>query len=483
MSFLILVDNTFNNKFNAEFEDIFINKINLLKEKLNCDIKNIDHNDDIKDLSIEQYLNNIYIATENYENIIYVPSTMIMINVEDTIKLSIQHRDNISYFSYGENYPNGMIPFIIRRDAFEKLFNIIKNKNIETIDEDTIKNIVFIDPNFFEIEIIISQYDLRYYRLNFFANSKRNNILIKNFIEYDNYDNIAKQIKENPKLRRTIPSYIELDITNRQNVINKSLSFILEEENSKKEKYINLQDFKEIYNKIINFSEDFHISIGAHYEPLLNDDIFDILSFATENSNVKVYLETNALLLSEDKVKKLLSIQDKRNNLYTIIHLDAVDENIFKSIYKDNDNLKTILSNIDYYLIREPKNTYIQITKQTDNFEHLKDFYKYFEKYQNINIIMQKYYTYRNIVENKKIGDMTPLINVGCWHLARDLFIDSYGDVYICRFDIKKEKRIASIYNENIESIWYNLEKYYIQNVSKEIEFCNNCDEWYLYNF
>ena len=179
MSFLILIDNTFNNKFNAKFRDIFINKINLLKEKLNCDIKSIDHNDDIKDLSIEQYLNNIYIATENYENIIYVPSTMIMINVEDTIKLSIQHRDNISYFSYGENYPNGMIPFIIRRDAFEKLFNIIKNKNIETIDEDTIKNIVFIDPNFFEIEIIISKYDLRYYRLNFFANSKRNNILIK----------------------------------------------------------------------------------------------------------------------------------------------------------------------------------------------------------------------------------------------------------------------------------------------------------------
>ena len=186
-------------------------------------------------------------------------------------------------------------------------------------------------------------------------------------------------------------------------------------------------------------------------------------------------------MLDEEKAKKLLMLQEKNNNLHVIIHLDTVEQNVFNTIYKE-DHLKTILSNIDYYFIREPKNTYLQITKQKDNFDYLASYYKYFDKYK-IEIIMQKYYTYRGIVENKKIGDMTPLINVGCWHLARDLFIDAYGDIYICRFDINKEKLITSIYKETLENIWTKLENYYKENTLKSLEFCKNCDEWYLFNF
>ena len=65
-------------------------------------------------------------------------------------------------------------------------------------------------------------------------------------------------------------------------------------------------------------------------------------------------------MFDEEKAKKLLMLQEKNNNLHVIIHLDTVEQNIFNAIYKE-DHLKTILSNIDYYFIREPKNTYLQI--------------------------------------------------------------------------------------------------------------------------
>ena len=42
----------------------------------------------------------------------------------------------------------------------------------------------------------------------------------------------------------------------------------------------------------------------------------------------------------------------------SIIHLDAVDENVYNNIY-DSGDMKTIISNIDYYLLREPKNNLI----------------------------------------------------------------------------------------------------------------------------
>ena len=478
MKFIIIIDESFENEYSKIFLEDFYKKIELLKEKLNCDVKNINYTPK----EAEDYLNNIYKETENYDNIIYIPNNMPMFNIDETVKLTKIHEENISYFTYGENYPEGIIPFIIRRNAFEKLFNCIKTKNIN-ITENTIKDIVFIDPNFFEIEILVSEYDMRYYRVSLFANSKRNALIISKLIKYRDYDEITKAIKEEASLRRTLPSYIEIDINNRQNLSNKNLlsSNIIANEINKEEKNLSVEEFKIIYDKLVAFCDDFHLSIGSYYEPLLNKDVFNILEYALLNKNVNVYLETNAVLLDEENAKKLLLLQEKNNNLHVIIHLDAVEQNVFNTIYKE-DHLKTILSNIDYYFIREPKNTYLQITKQKDNFDYLASYYKYFDKYK-IEIIMQKYYTYRGIVENKKIGDMTPLINVGCWHLARDLFIDAYGDIYICRFDINKEKCIASIYKETLENIWKELENYYIENALKKLDFCKNCDEWYLFNF
>lgn len=478
MSFVILVDKTFSNDYSIEFDNIFYDKILLLSNNLDCDIKYIENND-LK--NIENYLNNIYKISDNYDNIIYIPSNMPLFNVDETIKLTNIHNDNISYFSYGENYPLGIVPFIIRRTAFEKLFNIIKTKNIIP-SENAINNIIFIDPNFFEIEILVSEYDMRYYRLSFFANSKRNAMLIKKLADYRSYEKIVHFIKDNPSIIRTLPSFIELDINNRQNVINNYLfkNDVFRNELSKEEKNISLENFKIIYDKIHNFCNDFHMSIGSYYEPLLNNYVFDILDYATKDININIYLETNALLLDTEKAKKLLSLQAERKNLYVIIHLDAADENIYNKIYKNGD-FKTIISNIDYYLLREPKNTYLQITKQKDNFDYLASYYKYFDKYK-IDIIMQKYYTYRGIIEDNRIGDMAPLINVGCWHLARDLFIDVYGDIYICRFDINKEKKISSIYDD-LDNTWKLLEKYFVENVNQKLDFCKNCDEWYLYNF
>lgn len=480
MNFLILIDNSFSNEYSKEFENQFLNKADILKNNLNCDIKFIEYDINLK--TIEDYLNRIYKESENYENIIYIPCNMPLFSVEETIKLTKIHEENIAYFSYGENYPVGIVPFIIRRNSFEKLFNMIKNKDIK-ISENAIRDIVFIDPNFFEIEILVSEYDMRYYRLYLFADSKRNSILISKLIDYKRCEDIAKAVKENPIIRRTLPAYIEIDINNRQNVINKNLFSCesLRKELSKEEKNTTFGDFKNIFDKLCDFCGDFHLSIGSFYEPLINKDIFEILDYASKNKNVNIYLETNALLLDNDKAKKLIDLQNERNNLFAIIRLDAVDENIYNKIYENGD-IKTILSNIDYYLIREPKNAYLQITKQKSNFDYLASYYKYFEKYK-AEIIMQKYYTYRGIIEDNRVGDMSPLIKTGCWHLARDLFIDSYGDIYICRFDINKEKKISSIYEDDLENIWKLFEDYYANNVFDKLDFCKNCDEWYLYNF
>lgn len=474
MNFLILFDNSFLNDYSKDFFDVAKNKANTLKDTLKCDMKIMEEND-LSSISIEAYLKKIYDISDGYENIIYIPCNMPLIDVQETIELSNIHKDNISYYSYGENYPKGVVPFIIRRASFERLFSLIKDRDIKP-SIDAISKMVFIDPNFFEIEMLISKYDMRYYRLSLFAEDKRSAALVSRLLECEDYDDMVKRIKETPEIRRTFPAYVELDISGVQNV--RYIENVYYKENDKN---MTLKEFENIYVKLSDFCGDFHISIGSFCEPLLNGDVFDMLRYATDRKNVNVYLETNATLLDEKKAKILLSLQKERDNLYVIIRLDTIDDNIYKTIYLNGD-LKTTLSNIDYYLIREPKNTYLQIVKQKSNFDNIASYYKYFEKY-GVDIIMQKYSTYRGLFTDNRVGDMSPLVNVGCWHLARDLFIDVCGNIYVCKYDIKKEILLGNIFIDSLENIWKKGEAYYIDNVFKKLDFCNKCDEWYLYNF
>ncbi len=474
MDFLILVDNTFQNSYKDTFLDIINNKIKVLSDKLELKVIVID-SEDYTDA--HSYLNYLYTVSEGFDNILYITTDSPMLDVRETVKLVNLHKNNMAYYTYGENYPKGIVPVAIRVASFERLIPLAKDKKDISFNRDIIHNLIFVDPNFFEIEILISEYDMRYFRLEFISNSKRNNILINNFIELKNYESVVKSIKENPTLRRTLPSYIEIDITNIQNALYKVRAV----ENATTLEFMDLSTFKKIYKNIIDFSDDFHLSIGGFYEPLLNENIFEILEFALEYKKSNIYLETNGLCLNEDTAKKLLDIQKRFSNFFVLIHLDAVDSVSYNNIYQD-DNLSVILSNIDYYLLRGTKNTYMQIVKQKYNFDTLKDYYAYFDKYK-VPIIMQKYSSFRDTIENNKVGDMKPLVSVGCHHLARDLYIDMFGVVPICKYDNKKEIILGNILENELSSIWDKGSDYYKDNTFSKLEFCKKCDDWYLYNF
>jgi len=474
MDFLILVDNTFQNSYRDAFLDIANKKIKELSEKLELEVIVIDS---LEHSDAYTHINYLYNMSEGFDNILYITSDTPLLDVDETIKLVSLHKDNMAYYTYGENYPKGIVPVAIRRSSFERLIPLAKDKKEINFNRDIIHNLIFADPNFFEIEILISDCDMRYYRLEFIANSKRNNILINNFIEFGDYDSVVNSIKESPHLRRTLPAYIELDITNTQNALYK----ISPIENSDRFEFMSLDTFKEIYKNIIDFSDDFHLSIGSFYEPLLNKNIFEILEYALEYKKANIYLETNGLCLNEETAKKILSIQKRFNNFFVLIRLDAVDSISYNNIYQ-MDNLSAILSNIDYYLLRGTKNTYMQIVKQKHNFDTLKDYYAYFDKYK-VPIIMQKYSSFKNTIENNKVGDMAPLVNVCCWHLARDLYIDMFGVVPICKYDNKKEIILGNVLESGVPYIWDKGLSYYKENTLGILEFCNNCDDWYLYNF
>ncbi len=471
---IILIDNTFESKYSLEYKNIFDAKVKSLTAKLNLDSKNIQF--DNNNISSLEYIEYIYKETENYENIIFIHSDMPLIDIEETEKLYNLHINNFAFYSYGENYPKGIVPSILRVGSFERIIPILKNKNI-TLSNSIIHESIFLEPNFFEIEILVSEYDLRYYRLDLTSINKSNNILISKLKDFNSYKEVSEAIISNNVSRVTLPAYIEIEICSTNNNKKRCIEAFYNKENI----YVSKDDFSKIYDDISNFTDSCHLSIGKINEPLLNNDIFEILAKALSNKNITVYLETNAILLTKEYAQNIISLQHDHKNFNVIIHLDAIDKETYNKIYT-NDHLDTILANLDYYLLRSSNQTYIQIIKQKDNFDRLKDFYAYFDKYK-VKIVMQKYPTYRGIIENNKIGDLSPIVRLGCWHISRDMYIDEKYDSYICSYDIEKKMLLGNVAEKGLETVWNEAGKYYQQDTSKPMAFCENCDEWYLYNF
>lgn len=472
---IIIIDNTFENNYSLEHKSVFEEKAKNLSKTLELDIKNVLLS---SAESFEQYLEALYQEVKDYSNIILLYSNMPMLDIEETVSLYKMHTDNFAFYTYGENYPKGIVPTALRVGAFERIISIIKGKNI-LCSTNAIHEAIFTDPNFFEIEILVSSYDLRYFRLDFTSINKSNNILISRFKDLPSYKDVANAIVENKISTRALPSYIQLEVSGTTNNPKRCLSNV---QNST-DGFMSVSDFSKIYDDAAGFVEKYHLSIGLHNEPLSNENIFEILSYALSNKNVTVYLETNGVLLTKDNAKAISDLQHANANLNVIVHLDAIEPSVYNKIYT-SDHLNTILENLDYYLLRANDNTYIQIIKQKDNFDSLKNFYAYFEKYK-VKIIMQKYPTYRGIIDNAKVGDLSPITRHACWHIKRDMYIDEKGDSYICSYDIQKSVLLGNVLesSSSIENIWNALDKYYQKDISSSIDFCSGCDEWYLYNF
>lgn len=469
---VVILDGTFENDY-ASYKSVVKDKAQNISSLIDASFIFIEEG--LEKCGAKEYIIDLYNKTEGFEDIVYISTDMPLVDALETKKMFDMHKGSFAMYTYGENYPLGIVPFIIKRGALERLIKLSEDRQIP-ITKNVIHDAVFLEPNFFEIEILISKHDMRYYRLTLLSDSKANNILVSSLLKYGSYDEIAIALKENVMIRRTLPVYVEIEITGKNNVVKNIFP-----NESGEDKSMTTGDFEKIYNNLTDYAAEIHLSIGGRNEPFLNENIFGILEKALSSKKTKIYLETNALLLTKDNAAKLINFQNENDNLYVIIHLDAVKQSVYDKIYKTGD-LQTILSNIEYYFLRMPKNTYLQIIKQKDNFNYLSDYYKYFEKY-NATIIMQKYATYRGKVLDNKVGDLTPVVKLCCWHLLRDMYIDVDGNVPLCAYDIDKEIKLGNVLSEGVEGVWKKGGSFYKDNAEGSLEFCKNCDEWYLYNF
>ena len=390
-----------------------------------------------------------------------------------------KHKRYLSQYSFSENLPPGIVPTLISR---EFISTIPDNLNTRFHDF-LIKNI-----NNYDTEIYYESPDLRNYRLDFTLNSKRSIDITLDLLKINNdldYKSILPELKKNPSLFRSGPSYIEVEL---YRGCDYSCTFCPRNSLSKDRdgEYITKIYLKNVYNQLNLISNKYTICFGGMGEPLHHPEFTDILNVSILDDNISEIIIETALYTNLDNLVQFLENlnQEDRKKLTFIINISTIKEESYKSLYPNSKQTLNELLNKIYTLkkILGKNSIYVQILKIQEIETQIEDYFNFFEN-QDIQIILQKYNSYANTLPEKRVSDLTPINRDFCWHLARDLYIQSNGNVSACKQ--VEDVILGNIKKDSINQIWINnserFSKSFLTYTCGDLP-CTSCDEWYTFN-
>lgn len=388
-------------------------------------------------------------------------------------EMFLRHNRYIADYTYCIGYSTGLVPEIIRKDIIKELINLSKDNN--NIIKDYIFQSLSKDINSFDIETILSHNDIRIYRTSIGLNDRGEEILTdflyNSLKEKASINDIVDFINDNPhELFTTIYSLI-LELTNFSTI---SSIYYPKKNEVKNQMDINL--IKRIIENVKELNKDIQIILGGIGEPLEHDRFIDILKLFIDN-NLNVIIETTGYNISDEFLKKISNLDFKK--ITFVLKYDAYDDKTYKIIHPEWD-LKKITDSLEL-LKKAGIKTYKQVIRMTDNEVEIE---KFIRKKEVDDLIIRKYSTFCEMIPDKKVVDLAPLDRIPCYHLRRELFIRSDGKVPVCIYSRFKNHIIGDTNKDDLASIINNLKKSYIKDSKKEyLEFCKNCNDYYLFNF
>jgi len=130
-----------------------------------------------------------------------------------------------------------------------------------------------------------------------------------------------------------------------------------------------------------------------------------------------------------------------------------------------------------------PGDAYVQAVRIKDGEDDLERFYRAW-KTRTPNVIVQKHDDFCGCLPVLKATDLSPVKRFPCRHLMRDLSILIDGAVPFCREDARGGESWGNAFEESLEAIWARGAARYAEHCAGRYpDLCENCDEYYTYNF
>ncbi len=415
-----------------------------------------------------------------YGNIVYWYADAPLIDIEVSRRMLLLHKEELAEYTHGEGFPRGVTPEIVRVGLLPKLIALLKDDDGE-IGRNSFFETMSKRINSFDIETYFSPEDMRLRRIDLFTSKRRTALGVGRIVEKAgfgcSFKDIRRIIHEHPAMLRTVPSYVEVEITTETAA---GCIYSMEPPALKRAGgSMEYDRFREVFDRVLDFTGGFYLSFSLSGEPLLHGDIRKLIEYAMSFPDVHLVVETDGTLWSppfSDYIHGLGA-----SNLHVIFEVDAVTQETYGKI-RDSD-LNSVERNIRYLLDKGTPNIYVQMMRMDQNEPEMLEFFKLWDK-EAEGAIIQKYNSHLGVLPALSTADLRPLERGCCWHLLRDLVVFWDGRVPRCMQDINGEFVLGNILKEPLSDIWKKGENFWLQHCKNEYdEYCRRCDEWFTFNF
>ncbi|MEL3908147.1 MAG: spiro-SPASM protein [Treponemataceae bacterium] len=453
--------------------------------------KNFIFPDGVKVLSIDKFSSKDFFKAmaelgENYKTVFFASCDAPFLDANITEELFQTHKKYKAEYTFADGYPKGLAPEVLDMGLVKILASISNLENIKG-NREFVFDVLKQNINSYDIEVIIADEDTSDLRLEFFSNSKRNFLLCQNFLNI-NTKNYYELIKTNSKKFFTLPAFYAIEISAERSV---NKIYHPEKKISDTEKILSLDNFKKIIDKIVAYSDDAFVSFSIFGEPFLNAEIYNMLEYCFEQKKISVLIETSALDFDEQQILKIKKLVDEKNahaKIFWIVTLDAFTGKKYSelsglSLELGEKFFNKALENTFLLHQNFSRNVFPQFIRMNENEDELEEFYRFWNEKIN-KVLIQKYDNLAGQIADRRVVDLSPVNRNVCWHLKRDMYILQNGNVLVCKADAFEKNIVGNIFTDEIKNIREKIFETYLQHLEKNYKgLCDNCDEYYTYNF
>ena len=417
-----------------------------------------------------------------------------------------RHTRYAAEYSYADGWPYGLAPEIMSAGTAGILSKITGDDDGQ-VERDILFSVIQKDINNFDIEAEISQVDLRCHRINLCADSKRNLLLLNNFIDAEggkipSADDVAKIVMEKPEILRTLPVFFPIQVYGGCPQKCLLCPYPLITDTSSRKDFMDCGKFETILDKITAFCGDAVIDLSLWGELSLHPDKLKLIEAAASRSSLALIIETTGIGWKPDELEKCACIASNaiagniaaRNTgvkspplppISWIVSLDTCDQQKYTQLhgqgFAEAENCAKKLFSLF------PADSYVQAVRIKGSEEDTEKFYRYWKENApngEKNIIIQKYDCFCGKLEKRQASDISPVTREPCWHIMRDVPVLIDGTVPLCREDLENTRVLGNVFTDSLETIWSNGFLYYKEQTLKNYSgLCAECDEYYTYNF
>lgn len=240
--------------------------------------------------------------------------------------------------------------------------------------------------------------------------------------------------------------------------------------------------YKKIIDEIARENPKTRVRPFDSGEPLMRNDLENLIGYAKGKGIQHVSINTNGILLTKGRAMRLL-----KSGLDDIeFSLDAFSEATFIRIKKINyyDNLvKNIEQLIDLRDRHRPELTIsVSFVKQRDNLHEASDFFEYWKNKVN-RVRIREYHQHGKLVDDQKNnGETRKRHRHPCPYLWDRIIVQHDGSVRFCENDWKGLHLVGHIKTHTLKEIWHSdtyrlLRESHVRGTFDDV-YCKECTDW-----